>query len=538
MPTAPRTILNRLLCVVALFAMMQAGALYGCSGGGGGSAPPQGLYENYPLDGVVIWSDFSTIETDTVEIRDTWGTGALIKTSDIRWAWTNDDQNLYLAVEWTDDTYDHGYDADGPINFDGLQVLFDNDGDGTYETGEDKRIVIAASVGSQYIDEVFSSGNEDDQVADGYGKLGYDTGSQKYTAEFLLPLAPDANGEDADFTAAPTCSLAVFDNTKIGLGQGNMGTTHGFGPDTTGWMTVPYTAVGAHDYPAMPTNLTGLIVFTSEHETHNNEIYSYDPASGAITQITNLPGLYKDNPSLSHDRTKVAFHATPDPADYSGYEIYVIHVDGSGLTQLTSNSILDGHPGWHPDNSTIAYASFRDGHQASIVLMDESGTEIDDLTPEGMGYDDNDPDFLPDGRIIFKTNRFSTFPQVRIAVMEPDGSNVEQLTSLSGVSDHDPVGNTTHTIFERFNKNTDYATDLESGFTPWDLVQVGLDGSDETIVLSDGWINWLPIYSPDGQYILYLKTAGYTDVQLMTLGGQALGRLIPGMTKVKYVDWK
>ncbi len=503
------------------------------------TSPPQGLYEKYPIDGVVVWSELIAVMSATVDIRDNWGSGALVNTSDVRWAWVNDDRYLYLAVEWTDDTYNHGYNSAGPVDFDGVQVRFDNDGDGTNETGEDKRTIIAASVGSQYIDGIYNPGDdENDQVADGFGKLRYDAGNRKYSAEFLLPLIPDANGEDTDFSAAPTYSIAIFENANIGLGQVNFGGTHGLGPDSTAWITVPYTVATAHDYPDMPTNLSGLIVFTSDHETANNEIYSFDPATGTIAKITDLPGLFKDNPSLSHDRTRVAFHGAPNATDYANYEIYIIDVNGTGLTQLTSNSILDGHPGWHPDNLTIAYASFRDGGQASIVLMDVTGTELADLTPPGMAYDDNDPDFLPDGRIVFKTNRFSTAPQVRIAVMDSDGSNVMQLTDLSGVSDHDPVGDATHTIFERFNKGTDYATDLEAPFTPWDIVEVRLDGTNETVLLTDGWVNWLPIYGPNGHYILYLKSAGYVAAHLMTLDGEELGRLIPGMTRIKYVDWK
>jgi len=288
----------------------------------------------------------------------------------------------------------------------------------------------------------------------------------------------------------------------------------------------------------MPTTLTGLIVFTSAHETANNEIYSFDPSTGTITKITNMPSLFKDNPSLSHDRRKVAFHGAPSSTDYAHFEIYTINVDGTGFTQLTNNSVLDGHPGWSPDDQTIAYASFRDGGQASIVLMTAAGSEIADLTPSGMGYDDNDPDYLPDGRIVFKTNRFSATPQVKIAVMNSDGSHVVQLTSVSDVSDHDPVGDSAFAIFERFNKGTDYSTDLESLFSPWDLVEVRLDSTDESVVLNDGWVNWLPIYSPDGQYILHLKSVGYTDAQLMTRTGKELGRFIPGMSKLNYIDWK
>ena len=148
-----------------------------------------------------------------------------------------------------------------------------------------------------------------------------------------------------------------------------------------------------------------------------------------MTRVTHMSALFKENVSLSLDRSRIAFHGATDKDDYASYEIYVIDVDGTNLVQLTDNSILDGHPGWSPDDSRIIYASFRDTGKASIVIMDTDGNEILDLTPAGA--DDNDPDYLPDGRIVFKTDRFSTAPQVGNAVMDADGSGVIQLTKIS-----------------------------------------------------------------------------------------------------------
>jgi len=175
--------------------------------------------------------------------------------------------------------------------------------------------------------------------------------------------------------------------------------------------------------------------------------------------------------------------------------------------------LFDGHPEWSPDDSEIAYASFRDPGKASIVRMMADGTEILDLTP--LGADDNDPDYLPDGRIVFKTDRFSTAPEVRIAVMNVDGTGVAQLTSVNGVSDHDPITNNTVTLFERFMKNTDYTTDPALNFTTWNIIEANLDGSGERTLLTDGWINWLPVFDPTSQYIVYLKSVGYTDARLL-----------------------
>jgi hypothetical protein len=478
--------------------------VWSCNGGGGdnggnGAMPPP-LGETYPIDGVVDFSDFDMVYERDVEIRDNAGQGVVVKTITVRWAITNDDRNIYFAFEWTDDTYDHDYDINlGPLIFDGIKLRFDNDGNGTLEDGEDERTVIAASVGSQYVDQHASSGDETDLIGDGFSRLSYNQNTTIYGAEFLFPLTSDAEGEDADLSNLTRYNFILFDKVDLHNGTGNMGSAYGMDNDSTTWPDLPLIAAEPHDYPEIPSGLTGLIVFLSDHEESNREIYSFDPSTGTVSRVTDMPGLFKENVSLSHDRTKIAFHGADDRDDYASYEIYVIDIDGTNLIQLTNNTILDGHPGWSPDDARIVYASFRDAGQASIVIMEaETGNEIEDLTDPGV--DDNDPDYLPDGRIIFKTDRFSVLPQLRIAVMNDDGSGVLQLTHIDDVVDHDPVGDSTYTIFERLTKGIDFATNVEAIFSPWDIVEAQLDGGGEQTLLSDGWINWLPVYDPTKLY--------------------------------------
>jgi hypothetical protein len=509
--------------------------LAACGGGNGVLGLPPPVATPGTIDGSVDFNAFAVVETTQVEIRD--GSGTLVKTADLRWAFRNDDRQLYVALEWNDDTFNNGYDLVlGPTDFDGVKLLFDSNGDGALESGEDERIVIAASVGSLYVDQHLAAGDESDAIGDGFASLRYVPATQTYQAEFLIPLLPDANGEDGPFSAATRYSILLYDHVDLGVGTGNLGAPHGTGPSTLGWPLLPLVDAGPHDHPQLPDDLTGLIAFASTHQEPNGEIYTFDPATGIVRQVTNDPNLYKDNVSLSHDRTRIAFHASTDRADFANYEIYTVHVDGTNLTQLTNNSILDGHPGWSPDDTRLAYASFRDGGAASIVIMADDGTEIADLTPAGV--DDNDPDYLPDGRLVFKTDRFSQMPQVRIAVMNEDGTGVSQLTNTAGVSDHDPVGDGVFAVFERFSKDTDYATDIETGFVPWDLVETRLDGTGERVLLSDGWVNWLPVYDPSGRYVVQLKSANYTAAHLLARDGRDLGRLIPGITRLTYIDWK
>lgn len=532
--------------VVATLLLVLGGCGGGDNNGGNGSGsgsiptPKQALAVRFPIDGKVDFSVFDQTQKRTVALYDQLGSGSKVKSTTVRWGILNDDRDIYIAIQWTDPTYNHAYDSTaGPTDFDGVQVQFDSDDDGAFDHSDDARSLIAASVSSLYLDQHdTASGAQSDTVGDGFGRLRYDSSSGQYTAEFRFPLKADIKQQDGNLVTGTRYNIVLFDHVQLANGSGNIGSAYGGGADTSAWPSLTLSSGGTYARPQMPDNLTGLIVFVGDQDVPGNgEIYTYDPVTKVVKRVTNMPGLFKDNVSLSHDRTRVAFEGATNKNDLTTYEIYVLDLRTGKVTQLTHNAILDGHPGWSPDDTRIAYVSFRDPQGESVITMTADGTEIGNLTPSGMA--DNDPDYLPDGRIVFKTDRFSTEPQVRIATMNESGGNVKQLTFGSGFSDHDPVGNNTYAIFERFPKATQYDTDPEAPFIGWNIVEAALDDSGEHTVLSDGWVNWLPVFAPGGKYIGYLKSTGaYTDIELMTTDGTKIGRLVPNMGQVRYYDWK
>jgi len=107
-----------------------------------------------------------------------------------------------------------------------------------------------------------------------------------------------------------------------------------------------------------------------------------------------------------------------------------------------------------------------------------------------------------------------------------------------GVSDHDPTSDGATILFERSPKDTDFATDPDSGFIGWPLVEADVGGAWERTLVDDGTINWLPVRGPAGRYIAQLETAGYTDIHLFDGQGRDLGQLVADVTRVGYLDWK
>ena len=102
----------------------------------------------------------------------------------------------------------------------------------------------------------------------------------------------------------------------------------------------------------------------------------------------------------SPDGTKIAFgyaDGSGDTSDeaYGDPEVVVINADGSGLTNLTSNSAGDYNPDWSPDGTKITFMSDRAGDY-EIYTMDADGSDAAPVTADsGSQTHDMDPDWQP-----------------------------------------------------------------------------------------------------------------------------------------------
>jgi tRNA A-37 threonylcarbamoyl transferase component Bud32 len=78
-----------------------------------------------------------------------------------------------------------------------------------------------------------------------------------------------------------------------------------------------------------------------------------------------VAGGTETNPEASPDGERVAFMSQRD----GNWEVYVVGIDGQGLTRLTRNPANDGLPVWSPDGQHIAFVSDRDGEWAVWVMQ-------------------------------------------------------------------------------------------------------------------------------------------------------------------------
>ncbi len=81
------------------------------------------------------------------------------------------------------------------------------------------------------------------------------------------------------------------------------------------------------------------------------------------------------NADWSPDGTKIAYQSDVD----GDFDVYVMNADGSGQTQLTNDPLFDSAPSWSPDGSKIAFQSSRDG-DFEILAMNADGSGQTPLT--------------------------------------------------------------------------------------------------------------------------------------------------------------
>jgi dipeptidyl aminopeptidase/acylaminoacyl peptidase len=130
----------------------------------------------------------------------------------------------------------------------------------------------------------------------------------------------------------------------------------------------------------------------------------------------------------SPDGTKIAIgygDGSGDTSDeaYGDGEVVVFNADGSGLTNLTSNSTGYFTPRWSPDGTKITFMGDRDGDQ-DMYTMDADGSDVAPVTTDsGPQVQDLDPDWQP-------------LP-VHKPPKDADGSDVAQGTKKPGVDDED-----------------------------------------------------------------------------------------------------
>jgi dipeptidyl aminopeptidase/acylaminoacyl peptidase len=126
-----------------------------------------------------------------------------------------------------------------------------------------------------------------------------------------------------------------------------------------------------------------------------------------------------ERPAWSPDGTKIAF----DTDRVGNRQIFVMNSNGTGQTNLSSNAVNDYSPNWSPDGTKITYDQQDTNNE--IYSMNANGTGQTNLTNNAAN--DFRPAWSPDGtKIAFDTLRDGNS---EIYTMNADGTVQTRLTN-------------------------------------------------------------------------------------------------------------
>jgi Tol biopolymer transport system component len=313
-----------------------------------------------------------------------------------------------------------------------------------------------------------------------------------------------------------------------------------------GMMLLGSTGAAASTVHATAAGSGGLIAFSTGFDggdpSLTSQIFTIRPSGSGLRQLTHVPrGDHALNPGFSASGKRIAFES-----DLTGnFEVWVMNVDGSGQTQLTSDpTVQNFHPRWSPDGTRIAFTqcTFPFGvAECHIAAMNANGSGITLLTsghwadgdPCGSGIPIGGPEYSPDGsRITFDSNRGGF--QSAVWVMDANGAGMRRLTAarLEAFSpDWSPQG--THIAFS--------SNACVVGSDVWVMQADGSAAHALTDIPSDH-NGAFESYSPDGNRIVLVSDLRHpdgccSDIFVMDASGSGLHPILTNQPTALLTDW-
>lgn len=272
----------------------------------------------------------------------------------------------------------------------------------------------------------------------------------------------------------------------------------------------------------------GRIAFVS-NQSGSWQIYTMNPDGSAAVQLTDLEPTDWEiwGPRISEDGKRIVFtYGLPEGDGNFALNLYVINVDGTGLTQVTN----DGRslfPIWSPDGNTIAFChvSTRTG-LCVITTMRANGKGVKHRLTTDL-WDSGPSAYTPDGKqIVFGSQQGGFISAAWI--MDANGSRQRRLTAPELKASPVDISPDSHHI--TFTNNQNSPTNI-----PIAIFVMNIDGTEITQLTHPGLHHDLGgSYSPDGNHLVFASDRETSDTSLdiytSAADGTDIERIATGLT--------
>jgi dipeptidyl aminopeptidase/acylaminoacyl peptidase len=249
-------------------------------------------------------------------------------------------------------------------------------------------------------------------------------------------------------------------------------------------------AVGPSAQASFP-GTNGRIAFARDVGPSGYDIYAMNPDGSGVTQLTD--GAFDLRPAYSPDGEQIVFSRRLPGASRS--QIWLMNADGSGQVPLTDPAFDEDDAQFSPDGDRVVFERELGG-RPQVFVMNVDGSGVTQLT--FAGADDaraSDPSFSPDGNQIAFARRTST-TQSEIWIMNSDGSGQRPVTSATANRvDASPS-------FSPDGARIAFDRALIGPPNDENVYAVNADGSGLAQLTSGPGQDLEPVFSPDGTKIV------------------------------------
>lgn len=256
----------------------------------------------------------------------------------------------------------------------------------------------------------------------------------------------------------------------------------------------------------------------------NCELYLMDSDGSNIKRLTYTEDVSEEDPAWSPDGNWIAFTSRSIKGG-TNTNVDRINISSLKIENLTDEGTWGDPPQWSLDGKQIVFRSLKN-NKFELYIMNSDGTNAKKLA--GVKEGDYYPRWSPDGkRISFISSRDD---KVGIYVMNTDGSNVKKIVdSQFGDYSMQNVSYSSNFSWSPDGKKIVFNSDRNGQYS-WQIFIVNSDGSElrQLTSLTDGAGS--PVWSPDGNWILFTSVKGFGeyDLYIMDQNGSNIKRLTDG----------